>query len=504
MSKVERSVSQGPNYRRREVAELARWVAAGDSGCLLGPGGAGKSNLLAALEARPERLATGLPEGWPLAVIRVDLNDLPADDLATFYRLLLRALRDAASQLPALVGAAARAAFDAQLSQTDPFVVQTALLDLLAECRRAAVSLVLILDRFDSFLELAPTRLLDSLRALRDRHKERLVLLVGLRQPFAYQQDAARLGELYEVLDRRQLWLGPLVREDAEQLLAEEWPSGRPGDAAAAGGAATAGGVAAVVGAVRQEAILAATGGYPALLKAACSQMGELEGSSVPATEDDLTARLLSQQSVAFRLLEIWSGLSQAEQAALLEVGRLDQRSRGLSGASAGVAVQERLVAAAWDRFSQGHGPALVTLSAKGLLRADPGGSWQIPIGLLAAWLAGDSAAAGGRGRIWQDAGTQELFQGQRPLTDLANLERRMLLALLARPRVRVAKSVLIEQVWPEDAVRAGVMDDALYQVVKELRRKIEPDPAGPVYLLTFRGQPEGGYQFFPEGRPAG
>ena len=75
---------------------------------------------------------------------------------------------------------------------------------------------------------------------------------------------------------------------------------------------------------------------------------------------------------------------------------------------------------------------------------------------------------------------------------------------MLARPRVRVAKSVLIEQVWPEDAVRAGVMDDALYQVVKELRRKIEPDPAGPVYLLTFRGQPEGGYQFFPEGRPAG
>ena len=45
-------------------------------------------------------------------------------------------------------------------------------------------------------------------------------------------------------------------------------------------------------------------------------------------------------------------------------------------------------------------------------------------------------------------------------------------------------------------------MDDALYQVVKELRRKIEPDPAAPRYLVTWRGKPEGGYQLFPEGRP--
>jgi hypothetical protein len=33
------------------------------------------------------------------------------------------------------------------------------------------------------------------------------------------------------------------------------------------------------------------------------------------------------------------------------------------------------------------------------------------------------------------------------------------------------------------------------------LRRKIEPDPANPRYLTTWRDWPEGGYQFFPEGK---
>ena len=50
----------------------------------------------------------------------------------------------------------------------------------------------------------------------------------------------------------------------------------------------------------------------------------------------------------------------------------------------------------------------------------------------------------------------------------------------------------LIEGVWPDDVVEGGIMDDVLYQVVRGLRRKIEPEP----------GRPEGGCQLFPEGRP--
>ncbi|MEE8390037.1 MAG: hypothetical protein V3S14_04475, partial [Anaerolineae bacterium] len=60
----------------------------------------------------------------------------------------------------------------------------------------------------------------------------------------------------------------------------------------------------------------------------------------------------------------------------------------------------------------------------------------------------------------------------------------------------------LIGSTWPDELRQQGVTDDSLYQVIRELRKRIEPDPAKPCYIVTWRGRPEGGYQFFPEGRP--
>ena len=70
------------------------------------------------------------------------------------------------------------------------------------------------------------------------------------------------------------------------------------------------------------------------------------------------------------------------------------------------------------------------------------------------------------------------------------------------RPRLRHTKTDLIVNTWPDELREKGVSDNALYQVIVVLRRKIEPNPATPRYLVTWRGKPEGGYQFFPEGKP--
>lgn len=43
---------------------------------------------------------------------------------------------------------------------------------------------------------------------------------------------------------------------------------------------------------------------------------------------------------------------------------------------------------------------------------------------------------------------------------------------------------------------------DDLYQVIFGLRKKIEPNLSKPSYLINWRAKPEGGYQFFPEGKP--
>jgi DNA-binding response OmpR family regulator len=68
------------------------------------------------------------------------------------------------------------------------------------------------------------------------------------------------------------------------------------------------------------------------------------------------------------------------------------------------------------------------------------------------------------------------------------------LLAALARERGRVfGREMLLERVWGYDFMGESRTVDVHIQ---RLRRKIEPDPAHPRYLLTVRGV---GYKFAPE-----
>lgn len=72
--------------------------------------------------------------------------------------------------------------------------------------------------------------------------------------------------------------------------------------------------------------------------------------------------------------------------------------------------------------------------------------------------------------------------------------ESQLLNYLRSRPGVVCSKDDVIRAVWPEDAVfTQGVRDDALAQLVRRLREKIEPDPARPQFVLTAPGR---GYRF--------
>ncbi len=55
-------------------------------------------------------------------------------------------------------------------------------------------------------------------------------------------------------------------------------------------------------------------------------------------------------------------------------------------------------------------------------------------------------------------------------------------------------KDVLVRAVWPEDIIyEQGVRDDSLAQLVRRLRKKIEPDPSHPQHIETVPGR---GYVF--------
>lgn len=138
----------------------------------------------------------------------------------------------------------------------------------------------------------------------------------------------------------------------------------------------------------------------------------------------------------------------------------------------------------------------MALLAAKGLLVAGLDGSgtaaigdeasrtdsapdetdWSIRGSLLARRAAGDAGRNRGGLRLHPDTG--EPFLGGRQLHDLTNLERGALVYLLGRPRQHVPKTELIEGVWPDDVVEGGIMDDALYQVVRACAAGSSPHPA--------------------------
>jgi hypothetical protein len=149
----------------------------------------------------------------------------------------------------------------------------------------------------------------------------------------------------------------------------------------------------------------------------------------------------------------------------------------------------------------QQHGDTLDSLVVKGLCQP-AGKGWRISSGLLAAYvggLAGRSCDA-----IWLDEETGELYQGQTRLDGLAPLEEAVLHFLVKHPRIRHTKTDLIVAAWPDELRQEGVTDDSLYQVIKGLRKRIEPNPSKPCYIITWRGlrTQEGGYEFLPDGRP--
>ena len=518
---VPRTLSAYPaSYRAAEMARVGNWVAAGESGSVVGLAGAGKSNFLAFLCQRPDALARVLPaETGPVVAVLVDLNLLPSYGLATFFRVLLRALAAAVDRFPGELGAVVTEAFTAHRGERDAFVTQSALLDVLSALREEGVRLVLVLDRFDGFMERTPPHVLDSLRGLRDSYKDVLSLIVGMRSEITYHAESESLGELQELLDMRVCWIGAMAEPDAREVIAQETRL--------------------VERALRddeQAALHALTGGHPSLLKACCHWWRD---GGHRAEVKDWAAILAVEPPVTGRLQELWDGLTQAEQLALAEVtslaakrAELDRR-RGEAEAAEVVEDADNIRLDAGEKISVAassrgprqvdaidattgrlatitarkvaelkhvHGPALARLELKGLLQSDDDG-WKGSAGLLADFVS--ARVVPGKGTLWRDAETGELFQGQAPLPELPNLERRALTFFAANPRACHTKTAVIEAVWPDEAVKEGVMDDALYQVITGLRRKIEPLPAQPCYLVTWRGKPEGGYQFFPEGRPA-
>ena len=456
------------DYRAEEMALLVSWIASGESGSVLGLPGVGRSTLLDYLCQRSQRLNRHPgDQGAAVVALAVDLNNLPDNSLATLYRTLLRSFYEAREQFPPPLQRAIRDLFYANRYTNDAFVAQTALRQLLLLLEARQTRIVWVLNRFDDFCREATPQMTRTLVGLRDSFKSTLALIAGMQQEVIYLSDLPALDPLHHLLDAHVCWIGPLNVTDAQNMVQRH--TQRLG-----------------LGTLPQEqtdAILALSGRFPSLIRVLCQRLLQEPGDELLQSNH---TELLQREEIRYRLQRLWNGLTQEEQSLLARF-----QDEVLVG---GVASAKNGRHDAEDR--EGVWQKLVT---KGVCRSQ-GQRWQVNGKLLSCYVA--QMAGHSRGRLWIAERKGEVYQGTAPVQELAPLEQSVLSFFLKHPYRRHTHTAIIEAAWPSNVVRDGVSTEALYQIIRGIRKKIEPDTAHPRYLINWRGTPEGGYQFFPEGRP--
>jgi hypothetical protein len=465
-------------YRAREMQILTGWIAAGESGSVVGLLGSGRSNLLGFLCHRPDVLQHYLPQQADrVLLIPVDVYDLPANDLSTLYRTILHAFYWIRDRFDQTIAQTITQLYLENRAVQDPFLSQKALYELFLLFQKQQYQVVLILNRFDRFCQTVTPQMINTLRGLRDNFKSVLSYIVGLIQEIHYLPDPAALGDMYDLLDSHVCWVGALTEADARYMLKGlvRTASSAPDEPEVC-------------------AMLALSGRFPSLLRVVSHWW--LRSANRPARIDDWGAALLADNSIQYRLERIWNGLTQEEKLALSEVQKLNGHSSPRNMDMNDNGVKQHL--ASYQSLADQQQSALARLEAKGLCH--PAGSgWQITSELLSSYIGNIEGRV--RGKIWLDDQTRTIYQGQYAIDELTGLQYEILRFLIKNPRIRHTRDDIIDNVWPEVEQREGITPNALQVHIASIRKKIEPSPATPHYLITWHGRP-GGYQFFPEGKP--
>ncbi len=459
-----------PTYRTKEIKLLARWIHAGKSGTVVGLPGCGRSNLLGYLCHRPDILAQYLPSNrLPVVLIPIDFRDFIGHNISVLYRLLLRAFDQIRHHLPSILAEYIRTAFEAHKTEQDFFVVQSVLYDILGHCKQSNIQIVFVLDHFDHLIHSSSPEAANVLRSLRDRYRGTVSYLVGLPQEIVYFDNVASLAKMYNLLDGQVCWVGAMSVEDSLAIIRQETHTSPvpPTEAEIA-------------------QMLRLTGHFPALIKVICHWWS---AQSVPLSTEQWPKFLLREHSVLHRLVRVWDFLSQEEKLVLIELQKLQDQKQKKTKASFSLGQQSLITQ---------YGSTLKRLEMKGLCFQQEG-LWLLRGELLLEYVR--SGQGLNLGRIWQNE-QEQILQGHSPIAGLTNLQRKILIYFLTQPHKKLSHTDIIVNAWPDDVLREGVTNEALYTQIKDLREKIEPQRRNPCYIIKWRGQPEGGYQFFPEGRP--
>jgi DNA-binding winged helix-turn-helix (wHTH) protein len=428
-------------YRASEVGQILAALRAGESCAVVGIGSVGKSNLLRFLQ-REDVCRAKLGQTWETYLfVYIDVNKLLEQSLWGLSELMLHQL---------LIGLTDRGADKVTLQTIDdlhqrstaPSTKHLALryVDRAVGivCRQLGLRAVFLIDEFDNLCRMLPPRGFAALRALRDDHKYRLMYVVATRLELSrLREEIVEIEPFEELASPNTIWLGPYSEADARFMLhrLEARHNTRLDERAT-------------------DRLLAATGGHPGLLRAAYRVAIE--------HPSDLPGALALSPQVRDEGRRIWLSLISEDQKAVTvlssAIGIGSHRSDMLERLR-----RKGMVGGPWSKDDQIFSP----LFAEYIRQEQP---------LIGAHIQVDRE----RHIVWVDGSAVQL----------PPLEYKFIAYLEERRGQVCSRDELAWHLYPEDMTLegAGVSDARLDAVVKRARKRIEPVPGKPRYIVTVHG----------------
>lgn len=423
------------NSREKELKELILLLKKGASAQVIGLAGVGRSNMLGFLPYNKTIRTHHLKdlERW-YHFVYMDFSEVKNRGLADTIKFMLVSLSYSLQERE----------FEAEAKKINDILKNT--IDLrdeliLFQSLKQAIdylaiekelTVLFIFDRFDQYIPQVTEQFFINLKIMRDRAKYRFGAIFSVSRPLEDTVGPLTLSTFYEFVAGNVVYLSILDIPGLEFRISYlEKTIGQKLDDKV------------------KNKILDLTGGHSKVTLRACENI-----LSEPL--DDITKleeRLLKSGHVQSALYEIWQGLTPEEQEILLSPS-----------------------ASSYEAFAK-----------NGLFTSK--GECAIPL-----FLTFIQRLPKEKTTLRFDPEKNDIVLGKKLLSeDLSASEFRLLRFLMQNEDKVCEKDEIINAVWRESASREGVTDQALDQIVYRLRKKIEPDPNSPIFIITVKGQ---GYKF--------
>jgi hypothetical protein len=445
-------LNDGSYMRRPDVQSIIQFLFAMHCVEVIGFSNIGKSALLRLL-AQPDVWIQELGEaGRDFLPIYVDCNRMVEMSDHGFYELMLRCLQESSEQLAQLpdllkayeIIAAPSSEFQVPLSFTR---------GMTAALRADKTKLVFLLDEFDEPFAHLASRVFINLRALKDRHGDRIAYVTATEQVLTNRRTEDHCGDFCELFSHHMWYLAPLTRSDVERFIRRYMTDFDVAFTAA-----------------DIDFIYTWAGGHPRFLEGVCRVLEKaLEGADNVQTDitdrwplhQDAIRALRNDEELTLECDKIWEKCSPAERDELLALFKADYQPNTM----------------------------VVSALARQYVLLKVEGKYQLFCTLLTDYLQRKRAPMRpASAHLWVDIQRGEVIVAGKPVEALTNLEYRLISLLFQNHDKIIDKYEIVTNVWGEGYI--DEVDDArIEKLVSRVRQKIEVDPSSPKFLTTVRGR---------------